>query len=48
VRSAYLDANLRSSWPFEAAQLRDLTCEDPSECGPNFQAVKNELLKEFG
>jgi hypothetical protein len=47
VRSAYPDANLRSSWPFEAAELRDLTCDDPNECGPKFQAVKSELLKEF-
>jgi hypothetical protein len=47
VRSAYSDSDLASSWDFEARQLMDLSCTDPSECGPNFQAVKNELLKEF-
>jgi hypothetical protein len=47
VRSAYLDSGLISSWPNEYRQLNTLTCTDPSLCGPNFDAVKTELLEEF-
>ena len=47
VRSAYLDSGLISSWPIEWSQLYNLTCTDPSVCGPNFDAVKAGLLKEF-
>ncbi len=47
VRSAYSDANLTASWSFEYSLLTNLSCDDPGECGPNFAAVKKELLKEF-
>jgi hypothetical protein len=47
VRSAYLDQNLSDSWGLEYSQLSNLTCNDPSECGPQFDAVKSELLTEF-
>ena len=47
VRSAYLDQNLSESWGLEYSQLSNLNCNDPSQCGSQFDAVKSELLTEF-
>ena len=47
VRSAYLDQNLSESWGLEYSQLSNLNCNDPSQCGSQFAAVKSELLTEF-
>ena len=47
VRSAYEDTSLKLSWSIEYSMLHDLTCTNPSDCGSNFEAVKNQLLTEF-
>ena len=46
VRSAYVLTDL--SWASKEDQLRALTCTTPSLCGANFEAVKAQLLDEFG
>ncbi|MBV9205381.1 MAG: hypothetical protein JO037_08235 [Actinobacteria bacterium] len=48
VRSAYTDKNLASRWDTTYYRRLDmLGCPDPSACGPDFEAVRVELLKEF-
>ncbi len=45
VRSAYGNTNL--PWTSLQTELSNLTCTAPTLCGPNFEAVKAELEKEF-
>jgi hypothetical protein len=45
VRSSYTNANV--DFASKAGLLGPLTCSDTQACGPNFDAVKNQLLHEF-
>lgn len=45
VRSGYTNGNV--DFASKAALLSSLTCTDTAACGPNFDAVKKQLLNEF-
>jgi hypothetical protein len=45
IRSKYTDTGV--DFASKAAILASLTCSDTSACGPNFDAVKKQLLNEF-
>jgi hypothetical protein len=45
VRSSYTNTNI--GWSDEADDLSRMTCTDVQQCGPNFDAVKAQLISEF-